>query len=161
MNGTQAEGHQPAGLADRARGCLLGLAVGDALGSTLEFSRRDSKPRQTEMTGGGPFNLRPGEWTDDTAMALALGESLVACGSLEPSDAMNRFVSWWREGAYSCTGTCFDIGVTTAEALRRYERTGDPLAGSTAEDTAGNGSLMRLGNWGRFPGGVVVLRATA
>jgi ADP-ribosyl-[dinitrogen reductase] hydrolase len=134
----------PAGLADRARGCMLGLAVGDALGTTLEFSRRDALPRQTEMTGGGPFGLRPGEWTDDTAMALALGESLVACRSFDPRDAMDRFVAWWREGAYSCTGTCFDIGVTTAEALGRYQRTGDPFAGSTAEDTAGNGSLMRL-----------------
>ena len=128
----------------RARGCLLGLAVGDALGTTLEFSRRDANPLQTEMTGGGPFGLRPGEWTDDTAMALALGESFLARGGLDPHAAMGRFISWWREGAYSCTGTCFDIGNTTARALERYERTGDPFAGSTAEDTAGNGSLMRL-----------------
>lgn len=141
MQGVQAF---PAGLADRARGCLLGLAVGDALGTTLEFSRRDTLPRQTEMTGNGPFGLRPGEWTDDTAMALALGESLIACGRFDPCDVMGRFVAWWREGAYSCTGTCFDIGATTAEALGRYRRTGDPVAGSTAEDTAGNGSLMRL-----------------
>lgn len=134
----------PPGLADRGRGCLLGLAVGDALGTTLEFSRRDSLPRQTEVTGGGPFGLRAGEWTDDTAMALALGESLAACRGFDPRDAMGRFVAWWREGAYSCTGTCFDIGVTTREALARYQRAGDPFAGSTAEDTAGNGSLMRL-----------------
>ena len=130
--------------ASRAQSCLIGLAVGDALGTTLEFSRRDAKPLQTGMTGGGPFGLRPGEWTDDTAMALALGESLVARGGLDPHDAMRRFVSWWQEGIYSCTGTCFDIGNTTAEALGRYQRTGDPFAGPAAEDTAGNGSLMRL-----------------
>ncbi len=134
----------PVDVLDRARGCLLGLAVGDALGTTLEFSRRDALPRQTEMTGGGPFGLRPGEWTDDTAMTLALGESLVACNGFDAQDVMNRFVSWWSEGAYSCTGTCFDIGVTTAEALGSYRRTGDPFAGPTAENTAGNGSLMRL-----------------
>ena len=131
-------------LTDRARGCLLGLAVGDALGTTLEFSPRNAQPRQTEVTGGGPFRLRPGEWTDDTAMALALGESLVACRGFDPRDAMDRFVAWWRDGAYSCTGTCFDIGVTTAQALGRYRRAGDPFAGPAAEDTAGNGSLMRL-----------------
>ena len=144
MSETQGVQDIPGGLADRARGCLLGLAVGDALGTTLEFSRRDTLARQTEVTGGGPFGLRPGEWTDDTAMALALGESLTACGGFDPRDVMDRFVAWWREGAYSCTGTCFDIGATTAEALGRYRRTGDPFAGSTAEDTAGNGSLMRL-----------------
>jgi ADP-ribosyl-[dinitrogen reductase] hydrolase len=144
MGETQGVQVLPAGLADRARGCLLGLAVGDALGTTLEFSRRDTLPRQTEMTGGGPFGLLPGEWTDDTAMALALGESPVARGGFDPRDAMDRFVAWWRDGAYSCTGTCFDIGVTTAQALGRYRRTGDPCAGPTGEDTAGNGSLMRL-----------------
>ena len=62
---------------DRARGALLGLAVGDALGTTLEFTARDSQPHHTEMTGGGPFDLQPGQWTDDTSMALALAESVV------------------------------------------------------------------------------------
>jgi ADP-ribosyl-[dinitrogen reductase] hydrolase len=57
---------------------------------------------------------------------------------------MDRFVAWWRSGAYSCTGRCFDIGITTREALTRYERGGAPFAGSTSEDSAGNGSLMRL-----------------
>jgi ADP-ribosyl-[dinitrogen reductase] hydrolase len=131
-------------LIDRARGCLLGLAVGDALGTTLEFCRRDSLPHQRDMTGGGPFNLEPGQWTDDTAMALALGESLVACRGFDLRDVMDRFVSWWRVGDYSCTGTCFDIGTTTADALRRYRVTNNPFAGQTAADTAGNGSLMRL-----------------
>lgn len=129
---------------DRARGALLGLAVGDALGTTLEFTRRDTKPLHTEMLGGGPFGLRPGQWTDDTAMALALADSLVSCSGFNPNDLATRFVRWWQHGAYSCTGTCFDIGITTREALARFVRTGDPYAGSTAPDTAGNGSLMRL-----------------
>ena len=57
---------------------------------------------------------------------------------------MNRFTRWWRNGEYSCTGTCFDIGNATRAALDRYAQTGDPLAGSTHLRTAGNGSLMRL-----------------
>jgi ADP-ribosyl-[dinitrogen reductase] hydrolase len=129
---------------DRARGALLGLAVGDALGTTLEFTRRDTQPLHTETTGGGPFDLAPGEWTDDTAMALALADSLISCQGLDPHDLATRFVSWWQDGAYSCTASCFDIGLTTRDALARFVRTGDPYAGSAAPDTAGNGSLMRL-----------------
>lgn len=129
---------------DRARGALLGLAVGDALGTTLEFARRGTKPLLTDMVGGGPFRLKPGEWTDDTAMALALADSLLADATLDPHDLMRRFVAWHRDGAYSCTGRCFDIGVTTRQALARFERDGDPLAGATDPMTAGNGSLMRL-----------------
>lgn len=129
---------------DRARGALLGLAVGDALGTTLEFSARDSLPHHTEMTGGGPFGLVPGGWTDDTSMALALADSLIACRGFMAADLMTRFVAWWRGGAYSHTGTCFDIGITTARALAHFERTGEPFAGSADEDQAGNGSVMRL-----------------
>ncbi|QIQ86081.1 ADP-ribosylglycohydrolase family protein [Erythrobacter sp.] len=131
-------------LTSRARGALLGLAVGDAVGTTLEFRPRDSAPPLTDMVGGGPFGLAAGTWTDDTAMALALAESIVECGFLDLDDLMRRFVSWWREGAYSPTGDCFDIGITTRDALARYERSGDPLAGSSHPRSAGNGSLMRL-----------------
>jgi ADP-ribosyl-[dinitrogen reductase] hydrolase len=131
-------------LTDRSVGCLLGLAVGDALGSTLEFTKRDTKPLHTEMTGGGPYELKPGEWTDDTAMALALGESLVACGGFNPREVMDRFVAWWRDGVGSCTGTCFDIGIITSKALASYMGNGDPYAGPTSFRSAGNGSLMRL-----------------
>jgi ADP-ribosyl-[dinitrogen reductase] hydrolase len=129
---------------DRARGALLELAVGDALGTTLEFSQRDLYPHHTEMTGGGPFRLEPGQWTDDTSMALALADSLIAHPELDAHDLMNRFVAWWREGTYSCTGACFDIGLTTREALARYLKTGAPFAGSNDPRAAGNGSLMRL-----------------
>ena len=133
-----------ASITDRAVGSLLGLAVGDAVGTTLEFKPRDSYQPLTDMVGGGSFHLKPGEWTDDTAMALALADSLCADPALDEADLMRRFVDWHRRGAYSCTGRCFDIGVTTRDALARFERTGDPLAGSTDPQTAGNGSLMRL-----------------
>lgn len=129
---------------DRARGTLVGLAVGDALGTTLEFSERDSLPHHTEMTGGGPFGLAPGQWTDDASMALALADSLVACGGFDARDLMDRFVAWWQDGEYSCTGACFDIGNATRQALDHYLHGGGPFAGATDPTTAGNGSLMRL-----------------
>ena len=132
------------GIRDRALGAFLGLAVGDAVGTTLEFCRRDAQPRLEDMTGGGPFSLPLGAWTDDTAMALALADSLAATGTLDCRDLMDRFTRWWRNGEYSCTGTCFDIGNATRAALARYSWTGDPLAGSADPRTAGNGSLMRL-----------------
>ena len=136
--------HAAAGIRDRALGAFLGLAIGDAVGTTLEFCSRDTQPRVVDMSGGGPFALPPGAWTDDTAMALALADSLASTGTLDCRDLMDRFVRWWRNGEYSCTGTCFDIGNATREALDRYLHTGDPFAGSTHPRTAGNGSLMRL-----------------
>jgi len=137
------DGRTPAAR-ERAIGSLLGLAVGDAIGTTLEFKPRDTCPRLTDMVGGGPFGLEAGQWTDDTAMALALGHSLVAQRELDELDLMTRFVAWWRRGEYSCTGSCFDIGITTREALARFESGGNPIAGSTQPHAAGNGSLMRL-----------------
>jgi len=133
-----------AGIRDRALGAFLGLAIGDAVGTTLEFSSRDAKPRLEDMTGGGPFSLPLGAWTDDTSMALAVADSLAATGTLDCRDLMDRFTSWWCKGEYSPTGTAFDIGITTREALERYSRTGNPMAGSTDPHSAGNGSLMRL-----------------
>jgi ADP-ribosyl-[dinitrogen reductase] hydrolase len=129
---------------NRALGSLLGLAVGDAVGTTLEFSARDSYPRHTDMTGGGPFRLKPGEWTDDTAMALALADSLLTHDSLDEADLMGRFASWRDTGEYSCTGSCFDIGMTVSSALQNWRMHGDPVAGSADPLSAGNGALMRL-----------------
>ena len=118
--------------------------MGDALGTTLEFQPRDANPRLVDIVGGGPFRLEAGCWTDDTSMALALADSLLASDDLDCNDLMDRFVAWWQTGEYSCTGRCFDIGYTTSRALDKYRRTGRPLAGSTDPNTAGNGSLMRL-----------------
>jgi ADP-ribosyl-[dinitrogen reductase] hydrolase len=149
VRGTKATGEpapdrSAAAIRDRAIGALLGLAVGDAIGTTLEFRQRDSYQPVTDMAGGGPFHLEPGQWTDDTAMALALAASLLAHPNLDERDLMERFVAWWRTGEYSCTGSCFDIGNTISGALGRFVRTGEPVAGSTNPRTAGNGSLMRL-----------------
>jgi len=128
----------------RARGCLLGLAVGDALGAAVEFRERGSFPRVTEMTGGGHFRLRPGEWTDDTSMALCLGMSLIEVGGFDPRDQMDRYRRWYEEGYLSSTGECFDIGDTVRAALDRYRTEKEPNAGSTDPHTAGNGCIMRL-----------------
>ena len=128
----------------RFRGCLMGLAVGDAVGTTLEFRAPGTFTPISDMVGGGPFGLAPGQWTDDTSMALCLATSLVERGGFDPHDQMQRYLRWYREGYLSSTGRCFDIGTTVRAALLRYEQSGDPMAGSDDPLTAGNGGLMRL-----------------
>jgi ADP-ribosyl-[dinitrogen reductase] hydrolase len=129
---------------DRFRGCLLGLAAGDALGTTLEFERPGSFEPLTDMVGGGPFGLEPGEWTDDTTMALCLAESLVARRGFDPVHQLETYVRWWRHGHLSVKGHCFDIGHATLAALESFERYARPDSGSRDPSAAGNGSLMRL-----------------
>jgi ADP-ribosyl-[dinitrogen reductase] hydrolase len=131
-------------LKDRYRGSLLGLACGDAVGTTLEFKRRGSFAPITDMVGGGPFNLKPGQWTDDTSMALCLAESLLQKGGFDARDQMGRYLNWWQWGYLSSTGDCFDIGMTVREALTLFQNTDNPFAGSTDPYSAGNGSMMRL-----------------
>ncbi len=129
---------------DRFRGCLLGLATGDAVGTAVEFAPRGSFSPLADMVGGGPFALEPGQWTDDTSMALCLGASLAERGTFDPADQMRRYLRWRDDGYMSSNGRCFDIGSTVAAALRRFEATGDPYSGSTAPHSAGNGCIMRL-----------------
>lgn len=129
---------------DRYRGCLLGLAVGDAIGTAVEFKARGSFPPVTDMLGGGAFNLKPGQWTDDTSMALCLAESLVEKNGFDALDQMNRYLNWYENGYLSSTGRCFDIGNATRQALEKFKATGKPMSGSAHPSSAGNGSLMRL-----------------
>lgn len=129
---------------DRFRGCLLGLACGDALGTTVEFKARGTFAPVTDMMGGGPFNLRPGEWTDDTSMALCLAASLTELDRFDANDQMSRYLRWAESGYMSSNGRCFDIGSTIRSALVRFKQTADALSGSTDPDSAGNGCLMRL-----------------
>ena len=129
---------------DRFRGCLLGLAAGDALGVTLEFKSPGTFQPIDDMIGGGPFDLQPGQWTDDTSMALCLAESLIEIGGFDPDDQMQRYVRWRDEGYLSSTGECFDIGNTVWKALSDYDGTAEPYSGSFDPWSAGNGSLMRL-----------------
>jgi ADP-ribosyl-[dinitrogen reductase] hydrolase len=129
---------------DRALGCLLGLAVGDALGASVEFAARGSFAPVTDMRGGGPFKLQPGEWTDDTTMALCLADSLLACGTVDQDDLMTRLLAWLREGANTVPGRCFDIGNTTRAAIESFAEDRFAAAGSEDARSAGNGSLARL-----------------
>src|SRR3954466_5204815 len=108
------------GMIGRYRGSLLGLAAGDALGTTLEFKPPGAFTPIDDIVGGGPFGLNPGEWTDDTSMALCLAERLVECRGFEPVDQLDRYLRWYREGYFSSRGRCFDIGVTVGSALRRF-----------------------------------------
>jgi len=128
----------------RYRGALLGLAVGDAVGTTLEFESWPVRHPISDMIGGGPFNLAAGQWTDDTSMALCLAESLILQRGFDAHDQLQRYVRWWREGYHSAKSYCFDIGMTTARALEHFEETNAVSANTTAPNMAGNGSLMRL-----------------
>jgi ADP-ribosyl-[dinitrogen reductase] hydrolase len=129
---------------DRYRGCLLGLAVGDAVGTTVEFQSRGTFLPLVDMVGGGPFGLKPGQWTDDTSMALCLATSLVEKKGFDPADQMERYLRWYDHGYLSSNGRCFDIGTLTREALERFRTSRDPFSGSKKTFSAGNGSLMRL-----------------
>jgi ADP-ribosyl-[dinitrogen reductase] hydrolase len=131
-------------IVNQQRGTLIGLAVGDALGAAVEFRRPGTFAEVTDYRGGGPHGLGPGEWTDDTSMALALADSIAEAG-WDLNDQARRYVAWWRTGEYSVNDRCFDIGTTTRAALGRFEWTGD--ARTSADHSArasGNGSIMRL-----------------
>lgn len=128
---------------DRARGAMLGLATGEAIGVTLTGWERDSYQLE-DMVGGGHFGLKPGQWAGDTAMALALSGVLARRHRFDERDFIERLIEWRDEGEYSCTGTCIGLGATTAAALDRYGRIDDPLAGDTHADDVSNGSLARI-----------------
>jgi ADP-ribosylglycohydrolase len=128
----------------RYRGALLGLAAGDALGTTVEFEAPGSFQPLTTIVGGGPFDLKPGEWTDDTTMALCMAESLAELGRFDMVDQLERYCRWWNHGHLSVKGRCFDIGGTTRTALAAFEETGDGHSGSTHSWASGNGCIMRL-----------------
>lgn len=129
---------------DRRRGALWGLAVGDALGAAVEFDPPGTFAPVVDYRHGSIFGLAPGEWTDDTSMALALGDSIATRG-WDLVDQLERYVSWWKTGQYSVNGRCFDIGNATRASLHRFLSHRDPRrSGDPSEDAAGNGSIMRL-----------------
>jgi ADP-ribosyl-[dinitrogen reductase] hydrolase len=125
-------------------GALFGLACGDALGTTNASKPPGSFERLTDMVGGGPFNLQPGQWSDGTSMALCLGESLVNCRGFDANDQMQGYLRWWQDGHMSARGYCFDISKTVGTALTTYKKTGNPFAGSVDASAASIGSLIRL-----------------
>ncbi len=129
----------------KLQGALVGLVVGDAVGTTLEFKPPGSFEPIADMVGGGPFNLKAGEWTDDTSMALCLADSLIHCKGFDAADQMSRYCRWKNQGYLSSNGRCFDIGNTVGNALRCFEAdSSNPFCGSDHPRSAGNGGLMRL-----------------
>lgn len=129
---------------DRQRGALIGLAVGDALGAAVEFRPPGSFEPVTGYRAGGPHRLKPGEWTDDTSMALALADSIGQVG-WDLNDQARRYVEWWKDGKYSVIGWCFDIGITTQAALQSFsDGQNARTSGDRSERASGNGSIMRL-----------------
>jgi ADP-ribosyl-[dinitrogen reductase] hydrolase len=139
---------------EKVYGALLGLAVGDALGAPLEFCGRDEHPPVRDLIGGGPFDLAPGCWTDDTSMALCLADSLIARRGFDEADLLGRFIRWWVDGEKRVTGHCFDIGIATRHALEHFQQHGAAIGagGVHMEQQAGNGSLMRLAPVAIFSG---------
>jgi len=123
---------------------MLGLAVGDAVGTTLEFKSPGSFTKIEDMVGGGPFDLTAGEWTDDTSMALCLAESLIEKQGFDLIDQLERYTRWAKEAHLSSNGRVFDIGNTVRSALAKFAKTHEPYCGSLDPNSAGNGSLMRL-----------------
>ena len=131
-------------LLNRQKGSLLGLAIGDALGCTLEFKKPGTFKPITTIIGGGVHKLKAGQWTDDTSLALCLAQSLIDCKGFDAKDQMQKYCKWDEEGYMSSTGKCFDIGNATLKALDKFRATGEPYSGMTEESSAGNGSIMRL-----------------
>ena len=131
-------------LQDRAQACLLGLALGDALGAPVEFVPRGRFRPLTGLIGGGKFQVAPGQWTDDTAMALCLADSLIECQGFDALDQMQRYERWVDEGYNASRPEAFGIGKTVLEALIAFKRSGKPYSGRTEPRFSGNGSLMRI-----------------
>jgi ADP-ribosyl-[dinitrogen reductase] hydrolase len=132
---------------DRACGVLLATAAGDALGAGYEFGPPLPEDAFIEMTGGGPFGWEPGEWTDDTAMAIAIAETAATGADLRTTTAQDQVVSRWEEWAAAAT----DVGSQTRHVLSRVAGGGAAAAAAAASEglhrrtgkTAGNGALMR------------------
>lgn len=115
---------------------VYGVAVGDALGVPVEFKARDTY-RIDGMTGGGTYGKPVGTFSDDTSMTLATANSIRICGGIDPGDMRERYRAWLFDGAYVPDGDVFDVGNTTAVALRSGQ-------GQKGERDNGNGSLMRI-----------------
>jgi len=131
---------------DRIVGALLGMAAGDALGVPVEHEAREDRIADpvAGMRAGGVWLTEMGTWSDDTALALCLAESIVLRG-FDPEDAGRRSLAWLDEGYWSARGSAFGVGGSTLRALEHI-RSGLPavMAGGRGENDNGNGSLMRI-----------------
>lgn len=130
---------QGATLESRALGAYLGLAVGDALGATVEFLTvgeiRQQYGQLRDIVGGGWLKLKAGQITDDTQMSLALGEAILASGTWDLRNIAEHWAAWLRSKP-------IDVGNTCRRGLTRYLRDGS-LEAPFSDGDAGNGALMR------------------
>jgi ADP-ribosylglycohydrolase len=155
MAATNGEAAAGVALKERFRGSLMGLAVGDAIGTSADGKARGSFTPLTDMVGGGRYRLLAGQWTDDTSMALLLAESLIEKGAFDPMDQGNRYWKWYSTGHLSSTGQCFNVGMSVRGAVAKFNPVPDdrrrmsdepirPFPGSVADWAAGNGCLVRI-----------------
>ena len=128
---------------DRAKGALWGLVVGDALGSPVQFTGKESHPWITEMVECPVFRLPPGCWTDDGSMAMCIMDSYVRKGKYDLKDIGNTFARWFMDGYLSSIdGRSFDVGGATADSVSEILESGSLVNGH--ENSQGNGSIMRF-----------------
>jgi len=129
----------------RYRGCMLGLAIGDAYGAAYEFQHRDSIQMIDDYQYCEVHDIEAGFYTDDASQTLCLAASILECGTFDEHDFAQRLVRWFREGYMSSVdGTCFDIGHQTRMSLEYYESYGE-FMDTDHVSMQGNGSLMRIG----------------
>jgi ADP-ribosylglycohydrolase len=131
------------GLRERFQGALLGLAVGDAVAAAGQYGRPGRLAPVRDLIGGGPFDLPRGAWTDDTAMALCLAESLLECG-FDARDQVARYRRWQQEGYLSATGQCVGITAGTAQALALAAWRRQPFSGSHDPEAQDPVALSRV-----------------
>lgn len=129
---------------------MMGLVVGDALGSPVQFyTREEIKNRPngpvTGMEAGGVYDMPAGTWTDDSSMALATVSSIIEKKIADPKDIMEKFMDWEFNGAYTPFGEAFDEGNTCSDAIYKFRDSRDiRTCGATGEYANGNGALMRI-----------------
>ena len=126
---------------------MLGVVVADALGCPVEFSSREERNADpvTDMRGYGTYHLPAGSWTDDSSMALACLDSMLACDGIDLADIMKCFAKWIYNGEYTPYGSVFDCGITCKVAIDNFKHGQDPYTcGGSGERDNGNGSLMRI-----------------
>ena len=143
-------------LRERFQGALVGLAVGDALAAHTQFRKPGTFAAVGDLLGGGPFDQPRGAWTDDTAMALLLAESLLEREGFDAHDQVQRYVRWQREGYGSATGQCVGISANVARALATAQYKRQPFAGSHDPEQLDKDPLSRVA-----PVGHVLLRRRA
>jgi ADP-ribosylglycohydrolase len=131
-------------LRERFQGALVGLAVGDALAAHTQFRKPGSFAAVGDLLGGGPFDQPRGAWTDDTAMALLLAESLLEREGFDAHDQVQRYARWQREGYGSATGQCVGISASVARALATAQYKRQPFAGSHDPEQLDKDPLSRV-----------------